>query len=131
MTDLLGNGNKIQGSLCIVFSSEFVTDQTLLKFSFFLCHSIRFDALIESLFSYKTASKISANSIKSKSEDNSNSGQSAQMFILDPRNSQNMAIVLKSLAVSPNEILKALLGVEELTFIPLKKLKRLAQLKKR
>ncbi|XP_073269837.1 formin-like protein 8 [Primulina huaijiensis] len=90
--------------------------------------SFRFDdALMESLFSYKTASKKSTNRIsKSTCQGNSNLGQSAQMFILDPRNSQNTAIVLKSLAVSRKEILEALLEGQGLDVDTLEKLNKIS-----
>ncbi|KVI06381.1 Actin-binding FH2, partial [Cynara cardunculus var. scolymus] len=73
--------------------------------------SLRFDdELIEALFGYN-ASKRNSNEAKHLSPkfgSSSNSTPSAQISILDPRKSQNTAIVLKSLATSHKEILDAL-----------------------
>lgn len=72
---------------------------------------VRFDdEIIEALFGYNAAN----NNLLEQKNLSSSSGSSistppAQIFILDPRKSQNTAIVLKSLAISSKEILDALL----------------------
>ncbi|KAL1818381.1 hypothetical protein ACET3Z_013250 [Daucus carota] len=73
--------------------------------------SLRFDdEVIEALFGYHAAN----NNLLEPKNLLSSSGSSistppAQIFILDPRKSQNTAIVLKSLAISSKEIIDALL----------------------
>lgn len=72
--------------------------------------SLRFDdELIETLFGYN-ATKRNYSEAKHLSPKfgSSNSTPSAQISILDPRKSQNTAIVLKSLATSRKEILDSL-----------------------
>nr|XP_043614301.1 formin-like protein 8 [Erigeron canadensis] len=72
--------------------------------------SLKFDEeLIETLFGYKAIKKNSkeAKHISPKFG-SSNSTPSAQASILDPRKSQNTAIVLKSLAISRKEIIDAI-----------------------
>ncbi|XP_042476082.1 formin-like protein 4 [Macadamia integrifolia] len=64
-----------------------------------------------------------------RNRDSSNSGAPAQVFILDPHKSQNTAIVLKSLAISPQEILKALLKGRGLDTETLEKLNKIAPTK--
>ncbi|KAL8457639.1 hypothetical protein ACS0TY_035488 [Phlomoides rotata] len=77
--------------------------------------SFRFDdGLMEALFGYtpssnKTTEKCNRSSSSSSYRRSSNAGPSAQIFLLDLRKSQNLAIILKSLAVSRKEILDALL----------------------
>ncbi|KAF4352557.1 hypothetical protein F8388_012253 [Cannabis sativa] len=72
--------------------------------------SLRFDdELMENLFGYSTTNTQSyerSNLFSAFSK--MNSGPPTQIFLLDPRKSQNTAIVLRSLAISRREILDAL-----------------------
>ncbi|KAF9667806.1 hypothetical protein SADUNF_Sadunf15G0061700 [Salix dunnii] len=90
--------------------------------------SLRFDDdLIETLFGYTTANnKILLRNEVSTSKSSSNPAPAAQVFILDPRKSQNTAIVLKSLAISRKEILDALLEGHGLNSDVLEKLTRIS-----
>ncbi|XWS51036.1 hypothetical protein CRYUN_Cryun12cG0141800 [Craigia yunnanensis] len=90
--------------------------------------SLRFDdELIETLFGYTTANRKSpdSNNISSTSDGSSNS-PAAQVFILEPRKSQNTAIVLKSLAISRKEIIDALREGRGLSAETLEKLTKIA-----
>ncbi|KZV31257.1 formin-like protein 8 [Dorcoceras hygrometricum] len=89
--------------------------------------SFRFDDhLIESLFGYTTTSrKPDDKSDKPTSQAGSNTVISAQIFLLDPRKSQNTAIVLKSLALSRQEILDSLLDGRGLSPDTLEKLTKI------
>lgn len=72
---------------------------------------IRFDdELMEALFGYTNDHKSGGKSKKPSNQGSSTASASApsQTFILDPRKSQNTAIILKSLAISRTEILEAL-----------------------
>ncbi|XP_065860811.1 formin-like protein 4 [Euphorbia lathyris] len=87
--------------------------------------SLRFDDdQIELLFGYKHADRRSSqgNAILSSTSPS----RTAQIFILEPRKSQNTAIVLKSIAISRDEILDALLEGHGLTTDTLEKLTRIA-----
>ncbi|XP_028784091.1 formin-like protein 8 [Neltuma alba] len=81
--------------------------------------------LIEKLFGYSSTNNKTQERYKSHST-NSNSISPPQIFILEPRKSQNIAIVLKSLAISRDEILEALLGGQGLSADTLERLIRLA-----
>ncbi|KAI3785742.1 hypothetical protein L1987_44867 [Smallanthus sonchifolius] len=72
--------------------------------------SLKFDdELIETLFGYNaTKTKSTEAKYSSPKFGTSNSTPSIQISILDPRKSQNIAIVLKSLATSRKEIIDAL-----------------------
>lgn len=72
---------------------------------------VRFDdKLMETLFGYTAQNQQSAEgrNISLSSSATSSPAPPAQIFVLDPRKSQNTAIVLKSLAISRKEILDAL-----------------------
>ncbi|XP_075503405.1 formin-like protein 8 [Primulina tabacum] len=89
--------------------------------------SFRFDDdLIESLFGYTTTSQKSDDkSNRTMSKAGSNTVTSAQIFLLDPRKSQNTAIVLKSLAISRQEIIDSLLDGRGLNPDTLEKLTKI------
>ncbi|KAL8230644.1 hypothetical protein R6Q57_000422 [Mikania cordata] len=72
--------------------------------------SLKFDdELIETLFGYNATKRDSTEAkYLSPKSGTSNSTPSVQISILDPRKSQNTAIVLKSLATSRKEIIDAL-----------------------
>ncbi|GMN33459.1 hypothetical protein TIFTF001_048259, partial [Ficus carica] len=90
--------------------------------------SLRFDdELMENLFGYSTTNRQSSErgnifSALTKSQ----SGPPTQVFILDPRKSQNTAIVLRSLAISRREILDALIDGQELSAETLEKLTKIS-----
>ncbi|XP_043704102.1 formin-like protein 4 [Telopea speciosissima] len=90
--------------------------------------SFSFDGdLMEALFGYSAHSrKPSTRNRNSSDMDNSNSSSPAQIFILDPRKSQNIAIVLRSLAISRQEIHDALLEGRGLNADTLEKLTKIA-----
>ncbi|KAB5524909.1 hypothetical protein DKX38_022658 [Salix brachista] len=90
--------------------------------------SLRFDDdLIETLFGYTTANnKTLLRNEVSSSRSSSSPTPAAQVFILEPRKSQNTAIVLKSLAISRKEILDALLEGHGLHTDVLEKLTRIS-----
>ncbi|CAL5374784.1 unnamed protein product [Camellia sinensis] len=72
--------------------------------------SFRFDDdMMEALFGYTTTNQKPTESNKIPSSTTSNPGLPTKNFILEPRKSQNTAIVVRSLAVSRKEILDALL----------------------
>ncbi|CAK9138676.1 unnamed protein product [Ilex paraguariensis] len=88
--------------------------------------SFRFDDnLLEALFGYTGNNQKSEKSYAFSSSGSSNSAQPGQIFILDPRKSQNTAIVLKSLAISRKEILDALLDGQGLNADTLEKLAKI------
>lgn len=94
----------------------------------FFCFFVRFDdEQIETLFGYTTSNRQTPreNEVSSKIS-SSSPAPTAQIFILEPRKSQNKAIVLKSLAISRKEILDALLEGHGLTTDILEKLARIA-----
>ncbi|PON86089.1 Formin, FH2 domain containing protein [Trema orientale] len=90
--------------------------------------SLRFDdELMENLFGYSTTNRQSyerSNLFSAFSK--LNSGPPTQIFILDPRKSQNTAIVLRSLAISRREILDALMDGQELGADTLEKLTKIS-----
>ncbi|OVA14333.1 Formin [Macleaya cordata] len=90
--------------------------------------SFRFDDdLMEALFGCVATNKKSPERNDTKSNlGNFNSGHPAQIFILDPRKSQNIAIVLRSLTISRKEILDALLDGQGLNSDTLEKLAKFA-----
>ncbi|KAJ8748059.1 hypothetical protein K2173_012644 [Erythroxylum novogranatense] len=80
--------------------------------------SLRFDddETIEALFQYANATlKPPQKDVTSSRTINSNPAPTAKLFILEPRRSQNTAIVIKSLAISRKEILDALVDGYGLT----------------
>ncbi|KAE8680403.1 Formin-like protein 7 [Hibiscus syriacus] len=90
--------------------------------------SLRFDdELIETLFGYTTANRKSpdSNNLSSTSSCSGNT-TTAQTFILDPRKSQNSAIVLRSLGISKTEIIGALSEGQGLSAEVLEKLTKIA-----
>ncbi|XP_010272108.1 PREDICTED: formin-like protein 8 [Nelumbo nucifera] len=93
--------------------------------------SFRFDDnLMEALFgSVATNRKSPERTRTSTDPSSSNSGQPARTFILDPRKSQNKAIVLRSLAISRQEILDSILEGRGLSADTLEKLTKIAPTK--
>ncbi|KAF3614530.1 Formin-like protein 8 [Capsicum annuum] len=90
--------------------------------------SFRFeDELMEVLFGYNATSKRTpqGNNSATTSSGSSKLAQPTQMFILDPRKSQNTAIVLKSLSISRKEILDALQEGQGLSVDTLEKLTKI------
>uniref|UniRef100_A0A6M2ETS5 Formin-like protein n=1 Tax=Populus davidiana TaxID=266767 RepID=A0A6M2ETS5_9ROSI len=88
------------------------------------------DNLMEALFGFVATNRKSPKSDSNSS--NSNNlipSSSAQIVILDARKSQNMAIVLKSLAISRSELLDALTTGQGLSVDTLEKLMRIAPTK--
>ncbi|XP_045801571.1 formin-like protein 4 [Trifolium pratense] len=80
--------------------------------------------LMEALFGYVATNRLSP---KRTTESTSQSNDpSTKIFILDPRKSQNIAIVLKSLGVSRGEILDALIDGKGLNSDTLEKLSRVS-----
>ncbi|KAI4326677.1 hypothetical protein MLD38_031965 [Melastoma candidum] len=92
--------------------------------------SLRFDdELMESLFGYKNdkpKSREDAMPMISSKLSRFSSVPPAKIFILDPRKSQNTAIVLKSLAMSRKEIIEALVDGNGLGTDVLEKLNTIA-----
>ncbi|KAA8540879.1 hypothetical protein F0562_024983 [Nyssa sinensis] len=89
--------------------------------------SFRFDDdLMEALFGITTNNQKSPERGNISSSASSNSAPPAQIFILEPRKSQNTAIVLRSLAVSRKEILDALLEGYGLNADTLEKLTKIS-----
>ncbi|GLU03031.1 hypothetical protein SLE2022_202500 [Rubroshorea leprosula] len=90
--------------------------------------SFRFDGdLMEALFGRVAANRISpAREDESRKRNSRNSSGLAQITILDPRKSQNTAIILKSLALSRRELLDALINGQGLDADTLEKLTRIA-----
>ncbi|KAF5180306.1 Formin-like protein [Thalictrum thalictroides] len=93
--------------------------------------SFRFDDdLMEALFGYVATNRKSPERNNNKSNLGSpGPGSPAQRFILDPRKSQNIAIVIRSLAISRQEILDALLDGHGFSADTLEKLARIAPTK--
>lgn len=92
-----------------------------------LYYSNRFDdGLMETLFGYNANQKNPEINNQPVTSSSSNSALPTQIFILEPRKSQNTAIVLKSLAVSRIEILDALLEGQGLTAETLEKLTKIS-----
>lgn len=82
---------------------------------------------MEALFGYVATNRKSPKENKdSSSPRNLSSGTLGQIFVLDTRKSQNIAIVLKSLSVSRKDILDALMEGQGLDMDTLEKLNRIA-----
>ncbi|CAJ1975213.1 unnamed protein product [Sphenostylis stenocarpa] len=89
--------------------------------------SFRFDdELMESLFGYSSSYKTQERNRILSTMAKSNSNAPAQIFILDPRKSQNTAIVLRSLAISRKGILDAVLDGQGLSVETLERLTKIA-----
>ncbi|KAG5536796.1 hypothetical protein RHGRI_024283 [Rhododendron griersonianum] len=89
--------------------------------------SFRFDdELMESLFGYTQNNQKPTGTSRFANLTNPNSASSRQIFILDPRKSQNTAIVLRSLSVSRKEILDSLLEGRGLSPDTLEKLTKIS-----
>ncbi|CAK7332751.1 unnamed protein product [Dovyalis caffra] len=85
------------------------------------------DDLMEALFGFVATNRKSPKTDnKSSSSNNVSSIPPAQIVILDARKSQNMAIVLKSLAISRNELLDTLTDGQGLNADTLEKLMKIA-----
>lgn len=81
---------------------------------------------MEALFGYvATNKKSSKGNNNTTNPRESNSGPSAKTFILDTRKSQNIAVVLKSLSISRQEILDALMDAQGLDADTLEKLTKM------
>ncbi|XP_027337871.1 formin-like protein 8 [Abrus precatorius] len=92
--------------------------------------SFRFDdELMETLFGYSTSYKTHERNRSLSTLAKSNSNTPAQIFILEPRKSQNTAIVLRSLAISRKGILDALLDGQGLSVETLERLTKIAPTK--
>ncbi|KAL4584987.1 hypothetical protein LXL04_009600 [Taraxacum kok-saghyz] len=89
--------------------------------------SLRFDdELIETLFGYNATKKNSTESKHISPKFGTANAIPSQISLLDPRKSQNTAIVLKSLATSRKEILDAVSEGRGLTFDVLEKLTKIS-----
>ncbi|PQQ08456.1 formin-like protein 4 [Prunus yedoensis var. nudiflora] len=90
--------------------------------------SFRFDdELMENLFGYTTIKNQSSERNNHLTASNkNNSAPTSQVFILEPRKSQNTAIVLRSLAISHQEIVNALLDGQGLGSDTLEKLTKIS-----
>ncbi|KAK1554756.1 hypothetical protein Q3G72_016832 [Acer saccharum] len=90
--------------------------------------SFRFDGdMMEALFGYVATNKKSSPGVDNSVNPTSpNSGSSAPILILDPRKSQNSAIVIKSLALSRKELLNALIEGRGLNAETIDKLTRIS-----
>ncbi|KAL2253529.1 formin-like protein 4 [Sesamum indicum] len=90
--------------------------------------SFKFDGdLMEALFGYvATNRKSPQRDGRSASPSGDKSGPPSQIFILDTRKSQNTAIVLKSLGISRQEIIDALIEGHGLNSDTIEKLSRIA-----
>ncbi|KAH7674590.1 P-loop containing nucleoside triphosphate hydrolase protein [Dioscorea alata] len=92
------------------------------------------DEMMEALFGYVATNRKSPRGGDKTASDSANSSFSStappsQITLLDPRKSQNIAIVLRSLAISRQEILDALLEGRGLSSDTLEKLARTAPTK--
>ncbi|KAM0943196.1 putative formin, FH2 domain-containing protein [Dioscorea sansibarensis] len=92
------------------------------------------DEMMEALFGYVATNRKSPRGGDKTASDSANSSFSStlpptQITLLDPRKSQNIAIVLRSLAISRQEILDALLEGRGLSADTLEKLSRTAPTK--
>ncbi|OMO54983.1 hypothetical protein COLO4_36281 [Corchorus olitorius] len=83
------------------------------------------DDLMEALFGYVATNRKSPNG-KAKNTGNTSPGSSSQIMVLDARKSQNIAIVLKSLALSRRELVEALNEGQGLEAETIEKLMRIA-----
>lgn len=105
----------------IVYITVLLTSQELLS-PFY-----RFDdELMESLFGYSSSYKTQERNRTLSALAKSNSNAPTQIFILDPRKSQNTAIVLRSLAISRKGILDAVLDGQGLSVETLERLTKIA-----
>ncbi|XP_047310341.1 formin-like protein 4 [Impatiens glandulifera] len=86
------------------------------------------DDLIKALFGYSTINKNFPDQIISSST-NPNSVLNTRIFILDPRKSQNAAIIIRSLDVSQREIIDALFDGQGLSVDILEKLVKICPTK--
>ncbi|XWS22539.1 hypothetical protein CRYUN_Cryun29cG0045200 [Craigia yunnanensis] len=85
------------------------------------------DDLMEALFGYVATNRKSPTSgSNSKNTRSTNASSSSQIMVLDARKSQNIAIVLKSLALSRRELLEALNEGQGLEADTVEKLMRIA-----
>ncbi|MED6150917.1 hypothetical protein PIB30_077295 [Stylosanthes scabra] len=85
------------------------------------------DERMETLFGYSTTNKTQERKKKSVSTlAKPNSNTPTQIFILEPRKSQNIAIVIRSLATSRRAILEALCDGQGLSVETLEKLTKIA-----
>ncbi|EOY00305.1 Formin-like protein 8, putative [Theobroma cacao] len=85
------------------------------------------DDLMEALFGYvATSRKSPTSSSNSKNARSTDTSSSSQIMVLDARKSQNVAIVLKSLALSRRELLEALNEGQGLEADTVEKLIRIA-----
>ncbi|XP_057761002.1 formin-like protein 8 [Arachis stenosperma] len=84
------------------------------------------DELMETLFGYSTTNKTQERNKSVSTLTKSNSNTPTQIFILEPRKSQNTAIVLRSLATSRRTIVEALLDGQGLSLETLEKLTKIA-----
>ena len=84
--------------------------------------------LMEALFGFVATNRRSPQR-NHNNPNGASSSQSAQIFILDSRKSQNTAIVLRSLAISRKEILDALIEGQDLNADTLEKLTKIAPTK--
>ncbi|XP_060214412.1 formin-like protein 4 [Lycium barbarum] len=93
--------------------------------------SFKFDGdLMEALFGYVATNKKSPGREERRSlSPRDISGPPSQMFILETRKSQNIAIVLRSLGVTRKEIIDALIDGQGLSVDTLEKLSRIAPTK--
>lgn len=88
------------------------------------------DDLMETLFGYaNTKNKSLEGGYVLPSSSKSNTATPAQIFILEPRKSQNIAIVLRSIVISRREILDALFEGQGLSADTLEKLTKMAPTK--
>ncbi|OMO57288.1 hypothetical protein CCACVL1_25855 [Corchorus capsularis] len=83
------------------------------------------DDLMEALFGYVATNRKSPNG-KAKNTGNTSPSSSSQIMVLDARKSQNIAIVLKSLALSRRELVEALNEGQGLEAETIEKLMRIA-----
>ena len=81
---------------------------------------------MESLFGYSSSYKTQERNRTLSTLAKSNSNAPAQIFILEPRKSQNTAIVLRSLAISRKGILDAVLDGQGLSVETLERLTKIA-----
>ncbi|KAI4384261.1 hypothetical protein MLD38_002438 [Melastoma candidum] len=95
------------------------------------CGSFQFDDdLMEALFgTVATNRKSPRGNGDQRTTGNLSPGPSGQIFLLDPRKSQNIAIVLKSLSISRKEIIDALSQGRGLDGETIEKLNRIAPTK--
>ena len=81
---------------------------------------------MEALFGYVATNRKSPTSSNSKNTRSTNTSSSSQIMVLDAQKSQNIAIVLKSLALSRRELLEALNEGQGLEADTVEKLVRIA-----